>query len=89
MKIDLMKKKFQKEIEMWLSSESLSYTAAGWLLNVSGQTVSNYVNGVTLPNRNTALLLAFFEPKLKDVLERIAGLPAAQGRYEKQNRKAA
>lgn len=85
MKIDLLKKKFQRELEKWMDSEGINQTTVAWLVECSEATVSNWVRGYTLPNRNNGMLLAYFAPELKDVLERIAGLPAAKDRWNSGN----
>jgi predicted transcriptional regulator len=84
----LLRKKFQKEFEKWLEAERLSVGGAAWLLDCSERTIKNYSEGRTLPHRDFALLLCFFEPKLKEVLELIAGLPTAKLRRAELNRLA-
>jgi hypothetical protein len=79
---NLLKKKFQVELEKWLKEEDINVASAAWLLCCTTATVNNWLTGRTLPGRNNGILLAYFSDGCREVLYRLVGLYEVEERLK-------
>lgn len=77
---ELLKKKFIRTLEAFMSENRLNEASCGWVLECCSKTIKNWLEGKTLPGRNNAIVLMYFDSRFRDVFNMLVGAPAKKER---------
>lgn len=80
--VKLATRKFVLQLEQWMTSEDLDEIGLAELMDVHVSTVVNWLSGTWLPNRDHALLLAYYSEGILSSLRSIAKMGKFQQKYK-------
>ena len=83
----LLHKRFVKVLQSFMDEENITVETTAWLLGVTTPTIYGWMKGKWLPQRRSAMKLAYYSDSFETFFKREGGVDTALERLDTQRRR--